>query len=429
MERKKCIFFIMAAFSVLLLALPIKTWANISEVFGLSPKATGMGNAFTAIADDFSACYYNPAGLAQSDHHQFTVGYTFCQPRFKQYRLSNPNVPKEKEEVNFRSIIFGTLVDLTRIINTRGHNLVLGVAATAGDNFLSGWRFHDWNPEVPRFIRHGDYMNRAHVYSGVGLEVLKGKLYVGAGINFWQNINVPKLTLKTNLLNQEVLEREAIIGADAEISPIFGILIKPFPWLSLGYTYRDEWSLDLPADLTDIIALGPIEIPAEIKILGRDYFLPWNMTVGMAVRPLERLLLSVDVTYYHWSSFDLPMWEGKYPEWDNTVLPRLGVEYRVWEELVLRAGYYYEKSPIPDQSNVPSNHLDFNKHVVSTGLGYSFTKLPFVGELPLSYPISVDTFFQYQIMEDRTQIKSNGQPGWRIEGYQTALGIGISSGF
>lgn len=34
-------------------------------------RATAMGNAFTAVADDEQALYYNPAGLAGATHHRF----------------------------------------------------------------------------------------------------------------------------------------------------------------------------------------------------------------------------------------------------------------------------------------------------------------------------------------------------------------------
>src|SRR5690242_7057886 len=32
---------------------------------GMGPRAVGMGESFTAVADDLSAIHYNPAGLAQ----------------------------------------------------------------------------------------------------------------------------------------------------------------------------------------------------------------------------------------------------------------------------------------------------------------------------------------------------------------------------
>ena len=38
--------------------------ANPFDVYGLGTRSAAMGNAGTAVADDFSATYYNPAGLA-----------------------------------------------------------------------------------------------------------------------------------------------------------------------------------------------------------------------------------------------------------------------------------------------------------------------------------------------------------------------------
>lgn len=56
-----------------LFLIPGKTvFAEVGEVHDfrihqhfLSPRAMGMGNAFTAVADDYAAAFYNPAGLAR----------------------------------------------------------------------------------------------------------------------------------------------------------------------------------------------------------------------------------------------------------------------------------------------------------------------------------------------------------------------------
>nr|MBP7793362.1 UPF0164 family protein [Candidatus Goldiibacteriota bacterium] len=52
-------------------------WESVQEPFfnkyypfGAGARAIGMGEAFTAIADDASAVYYNPAGIAQMDHNE-----------------------------------------------------------------------------------------------------------------------------------------------------------------------------------------------------------------------------------------------------------------------------------------------------------------------------------------------------------------------
>ncbi len=53
------------------------TWETVKEPFfnkynpfGVGARAIGMGEAFTAVADDATAVYYNPAGLAQLDHNE-----------------------------------------------------------------------------------------------------------------------------------------------------------------------------------------------------------------------------------------------------------------------------------------------------------------------------------------------------------------------
>ena len=40
----------------------------------VSPRALGMGNAFTAVADDYSAMFYNPAGLPRIESNTINLG-------------------------------------------------------------------------------------------------------------------------------------------------------------------------------------------------------------------------------------------------------------------------------------------------------------------------------------------------------------------
>ncbi len=52
----------------------VTCWADFEDL-GVGARPIGMGNAYTALADDVNAIYYNPAGLAQLDESQFTSGY------------------------------------------------------------------------------------------------------------------------------------------------------------------------------------------------------------------------------------------------------------------------------------------------------------------------------------------------------------------
>ena len=60
-REKKIMAYLIFVLSFLLLANPCFSYDNL----GTSARATGMGNAFVGVADDPSAIFYNPAGLAK----------------------------------------------------------------------------------------------------------------------------------------------------------------------------------------------------------------------------------------------------------------------------------------------------------------------------------------------------------------------------
>ncbi len=48
---------------------------------GFGPRAVGMGNSFTAVADDASALFYNPAGLAELENPEFLTAFNNRVPK------------------------------------------------------------------------------------------------------------------------------------------------------------------------------------------------------------------------------------------------------------------------------------------------------------------------------------------------------------
>jgi hypothetical protein len=84
-------------FTIFFLLFVIPYWCfaqNSSLIFaqpntyGIGPRAIGMGGAFTAIADDASAAYWNPAGLSQVSAYEISIS---SAPVYFQNDI-NPNV-------------------------------------------------------------------------------------------------------------------------------------------------------------------------------------------------------------------------------------------------------------------------------------------------------------------------------------------------
>ena len=64
---------------ILLILLTLLSCSNLSyasfEELPTGARQAGLGNAFTALADDVYSTYYNPAGLAQLHRSEFTAYY------------------------------------------------------------------------------------------------------------------------------------------------------------------------------------------------------------------------------------------------------------------------------------------------------------------------------------------------------------------
>tara|TARA_Y100000588_G_C13361261_1_gene546608 strand:+ start:56 stop:472 length:417 start_codon:yes stop_codon:yes gene_type:complete len=48
---------------------------SIGHFAGVGARAMGMGGAYVGVADDFTAVFWNPAGLVQKDHYEIQVSF------------------------------------------------------------------------------------------------------------------------------------------------------------------------------------------------------------------------------------------------------------------------------------------------------------------------------------------------------------------
>ncbi len=349
--------------------------ADNFEEFGFGPRAQGMAGAATALATDYTATYYNPGGLIFSRHLNLGFGFSFAS-----YHL------------DFDSERGGDLDDQARRIPDLSA-ITLGVSSTipfdVPDRFAFGLGVflptrglidvEASSPSSdPEFFRYGSRHDRIHLLPAFAVKVTDW-LSFGAGASIFVDA-AGGTTLSAGLSTPVQPEFKLKLKPDA--APVIGLMFTPSDSLSLGLTYRGELSfkLDFPA----VANVQGITIPLTLETI--TFFTPQQLQLGAAYNVTDRLLLAFDLLWCNWSAYDdidlvVTSSVAQTPvrvrtDLRDTFSPRLGAEFVASDWLLLRAGYAYRTSAVPDQDDEPTNLVDGDKHTFALGAGFAWGRAP-----------------------------------------------------
>jgi len=429
--------------SVLLLARPHVSVANPLETYGFGSRAISMGGAYSAVADDFSAAYYNPAGLPQIGQVSVGVGMNFFSTRFN----ANQNVvvgetPEETPVIGNVDVsnsdnggfMGGLAVGITR-------RLAIGVGMyLPSTEYLA--KLQTQNQREPNYIFYEKRPRRFDLLVSVGAEILRG-LHIGAGADILFG-PLGRVKVRVPVGGEGTVDLSLMFRP--RISFYGGLLWKIRKDMSIGIVYREKKKQgEVDINLDAEIDIAQLVIPIAGKMDTMIFYSPRQVTLGWAWKPGQRFLMDLDLTWLQWSKFEdstmhmvvkltanqinVPFQKVLDPGFDDTLLPRVGIEYllKTWSffpvadavDLKLRGGYHFVDSPVPEQKGI-TNYLDSDSHVFSTGLGLALQNL-FGSERALK----LDLYFQFHHLVDREHKKDmemadldgDGIPETRVIGY------------
>jgi len=429
---------------VLLLAL---AWADVSaanplETYGYGSRAISMGGAYSAVSDDFAAVFYNPAGLPQIGDVDLGFGMNFLNSSFN----------------SINGVVVGETLGGDPVIGDVDTNLsdnggfMGGVAVGISEDIALGVGFYlpsthylaklqTQNQREPNFIWYEKRPKRFALLVSVGARVYKG-LHIGVGMDVLfgplgqVNVNVP--------LGGEGTVDLALTFRP-RIAPYAGLLYKMKNDMSFGIVYKDQKTQgEVDINLNAFITLGEFVTAIAGKMDTMIFYSPRQVIFGWAWKPGERWNVSLDLGWLQWSKFDdatmdmtvkfgvrendVPFQQVFDPGFNDTFLPRTGIEYlaKKWSlfpladrvELKLRGGYYFQKSPVPEQTGI-TNYLDSDSHVFSAGLGFALRDL-----FGTTRALKLDGHFQYHYLTDREHKKDSERVDLDGDGVPETVVIG-----
>jgi long-chain fatty acid transport protein len=377
--------------------------ANGMNLNGFGARAAAMGGAFVGLANDYTAVFWNPAGLALIQKPTFGLTGDLLIP------TSHYTLGTYTQKTNSRYYPAG----LIGYFQPVGDRVVVGLGAYT----LSGLGA-DWNNTGLEAAMLAPYSLPPAAFTPVVVPY-KWESFIGAitiapsiavkltdQVFFGATFNINYGFFKTHQWAQYTVIPttipilynfgQATMNVNGwGFGATLGLLVKPTDRVSFGLTYRLQSKMKLSGTsfVENLPGLGPYLVgsptvpdtsPAKL-----DATSPMWLAGGLAVKPLTNLTCTFDLQWTNWKKLDVlrvtfqdPVWIaiGKSDQtmtldWTSQLQVRGGLEYTVGN-YAFRVGYLYDPAPAPDSTMnilVPS----FTYNDITLGFGYKSGGLNF----------------------------------------------------
>jgi long-subunit fatty acid transport protein len=388
---------------------------------GSGARALGMGGAYNGVASDFSALYWNPAGLAQLQHGEFSFGLSYLNYGDKGMFLGNA------QSLSSNALKLNTL-GIAYPVPVRRGSLVLAFGYNRQSDFTTGVSFTGFNPSgsiiqawapdssfYPEEITLAEDLKLAIADTNTGrfnspirgMLTQLGKATEEGGLSNWSAgaaVDVAKnlaigITVSyvtgtykysrsyreqdnNGMYSQFPFDFDELVVQDDVTSDLsgvnarFGLMYREPDRFRLGITIKTPTSFRVKETFNTTAqsyfdngdTFGPFDAPGSNEY---DVVTPWVFGAGLSVI-VESLVLSGDVEYTDWTQTefqdanqDLLNKNRDIKEFFRaTANLRGGLEYQVENVgLRIRGGFMYSPSPYEgDPSSYDQKH-------VTAGLG------------------------------------------------------------
>lgn len=339
------------------------------SIFEQGAKASGMAGAFAATADDPSAIFYNPAGIAQQREMSVLAGATFIN--FTSEFTGDPNstyTAGAEGKYDRHTFVPPNMYAVLPI----GDNLTVGFGTFAFFGLRSDWA----DPWVGRFVSRDADLKTISMQPTIAWQTSDGRFAVGGGLEYRrarvilnQNIPLPFPNPFTGRISDIGNARLASDYGDG-IGWDLGVLLKPTSRFRIGASYRSDMEIDLEgeADFTQI-STGNAQLDAAVAAtfpqddtIKTTFPFPAVAAIGIAFLPTENVEIEFDITHMTWSTFEaLAVDFENQPSrsfvreqnWDDSSAYRLGANIAATPEWDVRLGALYDQNPQPVEAVSP----------------------------------------------------------------------------
>ena len=355
------------------------------SIFEQGAKATAMGGAFAATADDPSAIFYNVAGIAQIRRTEFNVGGTAIN--FSNQFTGDANDTFASGSTGFyRRHTF--IPPNAYVVVPIGSNLTFGIGAFTPYGLRTSWQ----DPWVGRFSSRDANIKVLSVEPALAWQTSDGRLAIGGGPEYRRAHVILNRNIPSPFVNPfvgrlpDIANAYLASGWESHWGWNVGILYKPSNAFRIGASYRTDMTIDFKGNVTiNQIPTGSAQLDALIKAqlppsqgVTTSIPFPATLIVGVGTGVIPNWNIEADVTRTTWSRFksldvvftQTPAANISRPQnWKDTYSYRLGANHPVTPRWDVRLGTVYDQNPQPTEAVSPLLP-DADRFGIAFGVGY-----------------------------------------------------------
>lgn len=381
------IFLLPAAYCLLLIAFCLLSSEVMADEYHynnilVGERAAGMGGAYTAVSDDPSGLYYNPAGIAFAPGRSFSASVNAYHYSRKEYKDVLGGNGWERVSSNLLPNYFG-------IIQPLGNGKI-GFSYAVPDSRLENQAqtFNnipgtDPDTKLPLTIkRYVINMNDSDYTYNFGPSYaikLKDNLSIGTTIYIHYR---DRVFISNQLLNVDdgryQWTNTYVSLTEWGVRPILGLMWTPAEKVSLGLTLSKNYIFNTDKrlqttsrDLNDGAAAPNYNVWESTS----NRNAPLTTTLGIAWFPSESLLFSADISYYDDVSYTLKSKNTatgaastEFISREKTFNMAIGTEYYPADNLALRGGVFTNMANTP---KLTKGKADQSEHIDMAGVSAS----------------------------------------------------------
>jgi long-chain fatty acid transport protein len=326
-------------------------------------KQTGFGLIGTPLNMGASSMFYNPGALSFADKTwNFEVGASGIMS-YVTYERENSDYQAETDNPLGTPFYFYGSGKINKLVS-------VGLAIYTPYGSTS-----KWDPQWAGKYLIQDISLKAIYFQptvsfnindvfgiGVGFIYTSGSVELNKALNYGDNSSV------------------SLDGSSGGFGFNIGLYFKASDRLSVGVDYRSKITMSVEdGDATFTVPPALSGVIPENNKFSAELPLPANLDFGISFMATDKLQLAFELDWVMWSTYQNLTFEFEEQgellnstnprDYKDSFIPRLGAEYKLFDNLCLRAGLYYDATPTNEEYFSPET-VSLNTFAYTLGLSW-----------------------------------------------------------